>query len=263
MRARLGSLADVGFHVFGAPEAPTVVLLHGADTTWDRCFRRAIPVLAERYRVIAYGASGFDPTEQSTYRNARAEAERVTRFIRAELGGDLRCLYAHSLGCQTATYVAHDRSVRLGVAILDGAVYANTGSVTGLVARLERPMARVLASDGLARVGRITGLPLLSSRIGESIHTGASVESYRNTAWSNLAWSADLHTLEPRPDVLVHCWWGRRERRAVARGVRLLSRVFPRLRRREFAGLSHGDLCVRLPERLAEEIGLALADAAD
>lgn len=242
----------MGFHHFGADSAPTLLLVHGAHTTWERSFSRAIPLLSRHFHVVAYGTSGFDPTEETTFRNARAEAERIIAFVDSELDGMLTCLYAHSLGCQTATYVAHHE--RALTTILDGAVYANTGSFTPAMARLEEPLARFLASDALRKVASVTGIPLLSSAISDAIHLGASGESYRNTAWSNLAWSADLHTLEPRPDARVHLWWGERERRAVRPTQRLMSRLYPSLQSKEFKGLSHGDLCVRHPELLTQEI---------
>ena len=245
-------ITRVGFHHFGADSAPTLLLVHGADTTWERSFSRAIPLLSRHFHVVAYGMSGFDSTEDTTFRNARAEAERIIGFIDSELDGMLTCLYAHSLGCQTATYVAHHE--RVLTTILDGAVYANTGSFTPAMARLEEPMARFLASDTLRKIASFTGLPVLSGGVSDAIYLGASRQSYRNTAWSNLAWSADLHTLEPRPQARVHLWWGERERRAVRPTQRLMTRIFPSLQSKEFRGFSHGDLCARHPELLTQEI---------
>lgn len=248
----------MGFHAFGSEDAPVLLMLHGAHTTWDRGLGTAIPVLAERFRVIAYGSSGFDPTEQSTYHNARAEAERILAYIRDELGGALDCLYAHSLGCHPATYVAHDPSVRVGVTVLDGGVYLNTGSLTWLMARLEEPMGRLLASDTFRRLAR-TSLVRVSGDVSDLIYRGASRTSYENTAWSNLAWVADLHTLEPRPAASVHCWWGQGEARLMRPTVRFLKRVFPRLETKQFAGLGHGELLVDQPDRLADELHAVVA----
>lgn len=244
----------MGFHVFGGADAPTLMLLHGASTTWEKSFGEAIPLLSRRYRVIAYGTSGFDPGEDSIFRNAKAEADRIATYIHAELSGAVDGVYAHSLGGQTASYLAHRQDLGIGAVILDGPVYANTGSFTNLMATIERPLARMLASDAAQGIARRTGLPILPGDVGENIYSGAKEESFRNTAWSNLAWSADLHTLEPRPGMHVHCWWGQRERRSVRRSVTLLARVFPGLRTKEFIGLSHGELHTRHPARLKDAL---------
>lgn len=245
----------MGFHVFGRVSAPTVMLLHGAYTTWELSFGAVIPLLAERFRVIAYGTSGFDPTESTEFSNARAEAERICHYTRVELDGHLTAIYASSLGCHPATYAALDPRTTVGTVILDGPVYMNTGRLTPITSRLERPTARLLASPRAQSVlQRLRGQPDPQSKSANLIYTEASVRSFENTAWSNVAWLADLRTLEPSPAANVHCWYGSRERKGVRRSITLLTRVFPGMRVREFQDFGHGAL-LHQPELLSSEIG--------
>lgn len=53
---------DVFYREAGPADAPVVLLLHGYPTT-SHMFRNLIPLLAERYRVIAPDLPGFGQTK--------------------------------------------------------------------------------------------------------------------------------------------------------------------------------------------------------
>ena len=241
------------FHEFGDPEAPTLLLVHGADTVWNRSFAAAIPVLAQTYRVVAVGIDGFDPEEDTEYENAVVEAERMCRYIADQLGGELFAAYGQSLGCHPLFYLALDRRVRVRHVIFDGAAHLNTGVLTPITARLEAPFARLAARGGLRRFASVLGLREHDDEhYARVIHTGATERSYRNTAYSNAAWCRDLATVQPRPGVHAACWFGSLER--FTRATRKhLGRVFPGCEQRTFEGLAHAELA-SLPDRLRAEI---------
>src|SRR5688572_15276408 len=53
---------DIFYREAGPKDAPTIVLLHGFPTT-SNMFRNLIPILAQRYRVIAPDYPGFGHSE--------------------------------------------------------------------------------------------------------------------------------------------------------------------------------------------------------
>src|SRR5262245_16665925 len=62
---------DVFYREAGPKEAPTVLLLHGFPTS-SQMFRSLIPLLADRYRVLApdypgFGHSSMPPRDQFAY----------------------------------------------------------------------------------------------------------------------------------------------------------------------------------------------------
>lgn len=59
-------------------------------------------------------------------------------------------------------------------------------------------MGRLLGFNLGERLSGVTGL-WPSGGLRDLIYMDASLTSYQNTAWSNLAWCADLHPLEPAP----------------------------------------------------------------
>lgn len=81
--ATLGGV-EVFYREAGDPAAPSVVLLHGFPTS-SRMYRNLIPVLADRYHVIApdypgFGQSSAPPRAQFEYRFARY-AELVDELL--------------------------------------------------------------------------------------------------------------------------------------------------------------------------------------
>lgn len=65
------------FYEFGTENEKTLMLLHGNATTWEMSFAKCIPVLAEKYHVIAVGLDGYDPTEDTETISDEDEAEKI------------------------------------------------------------------------------------------------------------------------------------------------------------------------------------------
>jgi pimeloyl-ACP methyl ester carboxylesterase len=91
---------DVFYREAGAPDAPTIVLLHGFPTS-SHMFRNLIPALAPRYRVIApdypaFGHSGTPDRRAFTYSFARFA--EVTDGLLNRLGVERYALYVQDYG---------------------------------------------------------------------------------------------------------------------------------------------------------------------
>ena len=108
------------FHGFGKQNEKSVMLIHGLATTWDKSFEKVIPLLADKFYVIAVGLDGHDPEEKTDYISGEQESEQVEEFIQNNLGGEIDLIYGSSLGCVTALLTAYRRNVIVNNIILDG-----------------------------------------------------------------------------------------------------------------------------------------------
>jgi pimeloyl-ACP methyl ester carboxylesterase len=101
-----------GFKIFyreaGAKEAPTILLLHGFPTS-SHMFRNLIPVLAERYHVIAPDLPGFgfsDAPDRKTFRYTFENlANVIDRFTEA-IGLDRYAIYVFDYGAPVGLRLA-------------------------------------------------------------------------------------------------------------------------------------------------------------
>src|SRR5215813_3239222 len=105
--------ADVdGLSIFyreaGASDAPTLLLLHGFPSA-SHMFRELIPLLADRFHMVApdlpgFGQSGMPPRDEFTYtfENVARVIERFTEII----GFDRFAVYVFDYGAPTGFRLA-------------------------------------------------------------------------------------------------------------------------------------------------------------
>lgn len=90
-------LGDVTLHYVTAGHGPPVVLLHGFPQTW-LTWRGVIPILAERYTVIAPDIRGMgDSSKPAAGYDKRTAAEDIRALVR-RLGYDRIYLVGHDIG---------------------------------------------------------------------------------------------------------------------------------------------------------------------
>lgn len=117
---RYADLGQVTLHYTVAGAGDPVVLLHGWPQTWF-CWRKVIPLLAERYLVVAPDLRGLgDSSRPSTGYDAQTLGDDIHRLMVGELGLDTFFLVGHDWGGVTAHSLAanHPDSVA-ALAILD------------------------------------------------------------------------------------------------------------------------------------------------
>src|SRR5580693_4152415 len=112
-----------GFKIFyraaGAQDAPALLLLHGFPTS-SHMFRDLIPLLADKYRVIAPDLPGFGQSDMPSHNEFRysfdALADRIARFT--EVIGVMRfALYVFDYGAPTGFRLAMRHPERITVII--------------------------------------------------------------------------------------------------------------------------------------------------
>ena len=119
--------------VDGPDDAYPVVLLHGWPDS-VRCWDRVVPILAERYRVIAYDQRGFGRSDMP---------EDVAEYRISRSVGDLAGVLTWA-GAERATVVGHD----FGGAVAWSAAAALADRLDAVV---------VLASPHPGRMREVTG----------------------------------------------------------------------------------------------------------
>jgi pimeloyl-ACP methyl ester carboxylesterase len=97
---------DVAFRVDGDPAAPVVVLVHGmagSSTTW----REVMPILGERYRVIAPDLLGHGRSDKPAGDYSLGAHASLVRDLMANLGIDRATIVGQSLGGGVAMQFAY------------------------------------------------------------------------------------------------------------------------------------------------------------
>ncbi len=99
-------------HYVEAGSGPAVVLLHGFPET---CFawRKQIPILAERYRVIAPDLRGYGDTEKPEGGYDKRTMARDLAALLDSLGVERAAILGHDRGARVATRFAKDFPTRI------------------------------------------------------------------------------------------------------------------------------------------------------
>jgi len=101
-----------GFKIFyreaGPKDAPVLLLLHGFPTS-SHMFRDLIPLLADKYRVVAPDLPGFGQSDMPSHKEFKysfgALAERIERFTEV-IGLKRFAVYAFDYGAPTGFRLA-------------------------------------------------------------------------------------------------------------------------------------------------------------
>jgi len=127
---RYHTVAIDGVKIFyreaGAPTAPTLLLLHGFPTS-SHMFRNLIPLLADRYHVVApdypgYGQSDASPADQFEYSFDHL-AHLIDRFTEV-LGLDRYALYVQDYGAPIGYRLAAAHPERItAIVVQNGNAY--------------------------------------------------------------------------------------------------------------------------------------------
>ncbi len=112
--------ADVdGLKVFyreaGAPDAPKLLLLHGFPTS-SHMFRDLIPLLADRFHMIAPDLPGFGQSDQPKANTFQSLADTIGRFTET-VGFDRFAVYVFDYGAPTGFRLALAHPERIAAII--------------------------------------------------------------------------------------------------------------------------------------------------
>jgi pimeloyl-ACP methyl ester carboxylesterase len=126
---RYADLGEVRLHYVTAGSGDPVVLLHGWPQTWY-CWRKVIPLLAERHLVVTPDLRGLgDSSRPSSGYDKRTVSDDVHRLMRDELGIDRFYLAGHDWGGVTAySLAAHHPEAVAALAVVDVTIPGTGGT---------------------------------------------------------------------------------------------------------------------------------------
>ncbi len=249
--------------VFGRKDGRKIVLVPGNMMSW-RQFSEVIPLLAERYLVIAVSTDGYDG-KGTVFTTADASAERLERYIQEKLDGRIDLVFGESFGSATAAMLFSRQKVQVDAMILSGPQYMGLGPLNGFVTGyIPRNQFRLL--DRVQNRKKLPWLLKLYTRSDDAalleqfknVPAGISLETLKNCAAEALRLYGTIDTLEPDEDAKVGVWYGEKEpnmKKALAK----LRRAFPSLEERAFSGFGHGEIMAH-PELMAREMARFMGD---
>lgn len=238
-------------HCFGEADLPTVVLVHGLATTWEQSFGKIIPLLSARYYVVAVSLSGHDPNDPDDFVSRESEARQLALHLCQERAGTAHGVFGASLGAAVAVELACSGQVRIDHLVLDGLVRLPIDRFTR---RLAGPAARLGRAVIAGRGGWLLRLAGLTPEALEGlVYGGVSETSLRNGFVEGFGVYTMLRNAPVQREVRVACWYGDKEARLVAAGMRELRRPFPTITERIFPGYGHGEI-LKHPDQFVDEL---------
>lgn len=259
------------FYVVAGPEtAEPLLLLHGFPSS-SLDFRGALPVLSERYRVIAPDHLGFGLSDKpAAYSYSLLEQAEVTIALLRDLGITRAHVLAHDYGTSLATELLARRE-RTGLPFEIASLTLCNGSVHIDLAHLT-PSQQILRSRVLGPLfARIANRRLFEAQIRRILGDPASVPAAELTAmWEGIERAQGRSRLPAlasymderirfrerwigalrRLDLPAHVLWARRDPVAVMAIAEALIAEIPGARSTFLEGLGHYPM-LESPERWA------------
>jgi len=243
--------ADIqGVSVFyreaGPADAPAVLLLHGFGAS-SHMFRELIPVLAQRYRVIAPDLPGFgESTRDEAQPYDYAAHTRRLRELMDAWGIAKAHLAGNSMGGTIAALLAQEHPDRVASVAFIGAPHGIRSARPSTMDRLiDAGQARLVAHDAVAFDAMMDLVFAQRPFLPAPILEAARADAVRD-ALSNLRlWHAQLkdrYLLQERigglrPPTLA--LWGQQDRVFDASGAEALRSLLPQARIETLPGLGH------------------------
>ena len=230
---------------FGTENKRKIVLIPGNMMCWKQ-FENVIPLLDKDYHVIAISTDGYDGTGQTTFTTAEASAEKLERYIRERLDGEVDLVFGESFGCATAGMLFHRQRVKAGSMILSGPQYMNAGFMTGVIkAIIPRNQYRLLYSIQTRK--KLPYLLKLYTRTDDekllaqfkNVPPNISFDTLKNAMDEALRLYETIDGFCPDPSARVAVWYGAKEPN-MKKALQKLKRAWPNLADYPFPGLVTG-----------------------
>lgn len=237
------------FYEFGKENSIKIMLLPGNMMT-HRQFEKLVPLLENKYHIIAVSFDGFDETGETTYSTAKKQAEKIAAFIRKNLNGRIDLVLSESLGGAPAAFLTRSKTISIGGLIMDGASYWNLGWLNpiakstlykipyGIVSKAKESGKFEMPSWLLKSMG-LTQEELNS--ITHQMALDVSAETLKATFVEGIELYNYMEKWKPRTDIPVACWYGENESN-MKKAVNTLKKAFPNVEVHPFERMGHGEL---------------------
>lgn len=237
---------------FGKENPTTLMLLHGALTTWQLSFTDFINAAKSKYHIIAVAEDGFNTDEpQADAVSVIAEAKKITEYIAENFGGKIDIILGESLGCMIMTEILLDPRIKVHTAIADGYTILEYPNFKHDLPK--RLLAKAIAG---AELFAIRHMGLLSRVLGEDIDSMIYKSPSRATLY-NLEYSMMPYRYKYEAFNLTdsYLWHGEKEP-GLGHVIKKIDRKKYHFKHKVFMGRGHGSL-LKDPKRLLREIDKA------
>jgi pimeloyl-ACP methyl ester carboxylesterase len=180
---------DIFYREAGPAQAPTILLLHGFPTS-SHMFRDLIPLLSDRYHVVAPDYPGFGNSSTPTVREFDYTFDRLADVIQNFTdAAQLRAysLYAQDFGGPVGFRLATRRPERVQTLIIQNAnayVEGMTTEVHDLLARLHRDRSHEMRTKAAA----LFELPYTKKQYLDGVADPSLVSP---DSWQHAQWGMD------------------------------------------------------------------------
>jgi len=133
------------FYEFGEKINPVIFLLPGTSCHWKVNYEKHIPLLKEKFYVVAVSYDGFDETEDTIFPDMITETEKIEAYIKESFQGNIFAAYGCSLGGSFVSLLVSRKNIHIKHAIIGSSDMDQTGKAvakleTILVAKLFEPV---------------------------------------------------------------------------------------------------------------------------
>lgn len=240
------------FFEFGKENDTTLLLLHGANTTWQLSFERFIELAKKQYHIIAVAEDGFNTDEPDVDAiSVVDEAKKISDYIAVNFDGKIDIILGESLGVMIMTEILLDPRITVHTAIGDGYTILEYPNFRFDV--LKRFFAHTIA--GFERFA-FNHMNLLNWVLGEDVksmlYTKVSKKTLFNIEYSMMPYRYKYEALNLSDSYL---WHGEKEI-GLKQVLKKIDKSKYQFAHKVFKGRGHGSLLLE-PDRLLKEVNKA------
>ncbi len=235
------------FLTYGDRSKRSLLLIHGMANTSD-LFYPILPYLKDYYCIVCE-LDGHSKEERGEFVSISDSCGKIEEYVDKEFGGDIYGLLGFSLGGTIATELISRGKIRVGRTILDAAFVISFGLLGAFY--------RLLFQGGIWALKKNIPLPacLVESIMGkgnfgvvDTLFKGVSLSSIGKACRSCFTYEIDPAVSEYKNPIVF--WYGENEPYPQI-SAKLLRKHLPRLRKRVYKGMGHGQMLREHPEAYA------------
>ena len=240
----------MNFQIFGKDSRPTLLLIPGLGVSYE-IFLPLIPMLEDRFRIIAVENDGFTLGKHTRFTTVDDQAAQVIAYVRDNYKGHLDCAYGLSLGGKILSRVLERNEIEIDHAVMDAA------PLLPLPKWLIDPL-RYFQAFNVWTCYRCTGFWKF---VFHSHYYDVLLDECKKTfpfggtkAVRDGYKSVYTNKLESISGKDMHFWYGNKEAFVAKQQAEHLRSLWPQVHIEVLDGMNHGQMLVDRPEEVAKRI---------
>ena len=244
----------MNFHVFGDPQKPSIMLIHGGGNAWWNYLRQA-RALSDRYHVILPTMDGHGEEYATPYVSTEATVDKLMDYINQNCGGRLFALSGVSLGGQIVIDLLSRKPDLVKKAIIESSVCYPVPNLARFCIFTTKLTGKFLFSEKACK----RQLALMPKMLPEKMLFPQEIQDYymqdmprvpEKTLITMYRTYMHYHLKDSLRDTKaqVMYWYGQKEMGCVKKSAHLFKSYVPNTSIYEAKGYNHGYLAIYLPE---------------